>query len=68
MPYVNIKVTDESVTSAQKRELITGVTQLLQTVLHKNPKTIFVIIDEINTDNWGVAGEQVTLLRQRTNQ
>ena len=65
MPYVNIKVTNESVTSEQKRQLIVGVTGLLQDVLNKNPATTIVIIDEINTDNWGVAGEQVTLLRQQ---
>jgi len=65
MPYVNIKVTNESVTSEQKRQLIVGVTRLMQDVLNKNPATTIVIIDEINTDNWGVAGEQVTLLRQQ---
>lgn len=65
MPYVNIKVTDESVTPEQKRALIAGATQLLQSVLNKNPATTIVIIDEINTDNWGIAGEQVTLRRLR---
>lgn len=67
MPFVNIKVTNESVTPEQKQQLIAGVTQLLQEILHKNPATTFVIIDEINTDNWGVAGKQVTILRQQSN-
>ena len=67
MPYVNIKITDEEVTSEQKAALISGVTDLLQQVLNKNPATTFVVIDEINTDNWGIAGEQVTLLRKRGN-
>ncbi len=65
MPYVNIKITDESVTKEQKAELITGVTALLQRVLHKNPATTIVVIDEVNTDNWGIAGEQVTERRKR---
>ncbi|MFK8028167.1 MAG: 2-hydroxymuconate tautomerase family protein [Gammaproteobacteria bacterium] len=65
MPYVNIKVTDEGVTKKQKLALITGVTDLLQAVLNKNPATTVVVIDEINTDNWGIGGEQVTLLRQK---
>lgn len=65
MPYVNIKITDEDVTSEQKRMLISGVTQLLQDVLQKNPATTVVVIDEVNTDNWGIAGEQVTLRRLR---
>ena len=61
MPYVNIKVTKEGVTSEQKAELIAGITELLQSVLGKNPATTVVVIDEIDTDNWGIAGEQVTL-------
>lgn len=65
MPYINIKITDEQVTPEQKRALIAGATQLLQSVLNKNPATTIVIIDEVNTDNWGVAGEQVTLRRLR---
>jgi len=65
MPYVNIKVTKEGVTSEQKAELISGVTDLLQKVLNKNPATTFVVIDEVDMDNWGIAGEQVTHIRQR---
>lgn len=64
MPYVNIKVTNEGVTKEQKRELIEGATQLLVDVLGKNPKTTVVVIDEVETDNWGVGGEQVTELRR----
>ena len=65
MPYVNIKITDEQVTSEQKKQLIQGVTQLLVDVLNKNPATTVVVIDEVNTDNWGIGGEVVTTLRER---
>jgi len=65
MPYVNIKVTNEGVTSDQKAELISGVTELLKKVLNKNPATTFVVIDEVETDNWGIAGEQVTKIRKK---
>jgi 4-oxalocrotonate tautomerase len=64
MPYVNIKITDENVTYEQKQQLISGVTQLLEEVLGKDPKTTLVTIDEINTDNWGIAGESVTERRK----
>lgn len=64
MPYVNIKITDEGVTNEQKQALIKGTTQLLADVLNKNPATTFVVIDEINTDNWGIGFDQVTKLRQ----
>lgn len=65
MPYVNIKITDEGVSKAQKAALIQGVTKLLQDVLNKNPATTVVVIDEVNTDNWGIQGEQVTELRKQ---
>lgn len=65
MPYVNIKITNEGATAARKAELITGVTELLASVLGKNPATTVVVIDEVETDNWGIGGESVTALRSR---
>ncbi|WP_415904151.1 tautomerase family protein [Neptuniibacter sp. QD48_55] len=65
MPYVNIKITDEGVTQAEKKALIAGTTKLLQEVLNKDPKSTFVVIDEVNTDNWGVGYESVTERRKR---
>lgn len=65
MPYVNIKVTDEGVTNEQKKRLIEGATQLLVDVLDKSPATTFVVVDEINTDNWGIGFDQVTDLRKQ---
>ncbi len=65
MPYVNIKITREEVTKEQKAQLISGATTLLEEVLGKNPATTVVVIDEVDTDNWGIAGEQVTERRKR---
>jgi 4-oxalocrotonate tautomerase len=64
MPYVNIKVTREGVTKEQKEKLIEGATKLLVDVLGKNPATTVVVIDEVDTDNWGVAGRQITEVRK----
>lgn len=64
MPYVNIRITREGATAAQKAELIRGATELLVRVLDKNPATTFVIVDEVDTDDWGVAGQTVTALRR----
>ena len=66
MPYVNIKVTREGVTAEQKEKLIKGTTDLLREVLGKNPNTVFVVIDEVETDNWGVGGETITARRKRS--
>lgn len=66
MPYVLIQVTREGVTPEQKTRLIEGSTRLLVDVLAKDPRTTHVVIQEIDTDNWGVAGQPVTALRQAT--
>lgn len=65
MPFVNIKITNENVTPEKKAELIQGVTDLLQNVLGKNPETTVVVIDEVETDNWGIGGQTVTLRREQ---
>ncbi len=64
MPYVLIQVTREGVTAEQKRRLIEGATELVVQTLDKDPATTFVVIDEVDTDNWGVAGRSVTELRK----
>ena len=50
MPYVNIRITREGATAEQKAALISGVTQLLQETLGKNPATTVVVIDEVEMD------------------
>ncbi|KIH76374.1 4-oxalocrotonate tautomerase [Geoalkalibacter ferrihydriticus] len=65
MPYVNIKITREGATTEQKAQLIEGVTNLLRDTLGKNPATTVVVIDEVDTDNWGIGGESVTLRRKK---
>ena len=65
MPYVNVKVTPEGVTAERKRRIIAGITEVLQTVLGKDPNTTMIVIDEVATDNWGLGGESVTTRRQR---
>ncbi|UWQ48005.1 tautomerase family protein [Leisingera aquaemixtae] len=71
MPYVNIKVTREGgpdgtgPSAEQKAQLITGVTDLLQDVLGKNPATTFVVIDEVALEDWGIGGLPVQEYRKQ---
>ena len=65
MPYVNIKITREGATAEQKATLIREVTRLLADTLGKNPATTVVVIEEVETDNWGIGGESVTVRRRR---
>ena len=52
-------------TREQKETLIQGVTRLLVDVLAKRSEDVTVLIDEIDSDNWGQGGESATVLRQR---
>lgn len=65
MPYIKIELTREGVTREQKQQLIKGVTDLMVTVLNKDPKLTHVMIQEVELDNWGWDGEQVSVLREQ---
>lgn len=65
MPFVNIKITREGATPAQKAALIKGVTDLLVDILGKDPSTTVVVIDEVATEDWGIGGLPVEEYRRR---
>jgi 4-oxalocrotonate tautomerase len=65
MPFVNIKITREGATAEQKATLIREVTRLLAETLGKKPATTVVVIEEVETDNWGIGGETITVRRGR---
>jgi 4-oxalocrotonate tautomerase len=65
MPYVNIKITKEGATPEQKKRLIQETTKMLKDILGKDPQTTVVVIEEVDTDNWGIAGETITERRKR---
>jgi 4-oxalocrotonate tautomerase len=72
MPYVNIKITregtapgQEAATPEQKAALIKGVSDLLLEVLNKPLSATFVVIDEVELENWGVGGLPVEAYRRQ---
>ena len=65
MPYVKVEVTREGVTREQKQQLIKGITDLFTNILNKDSHLTHVVIQEIELDNWGYAGEQSSVLRER---
>ena len=65
MPMVNVKITREGATAEQKSQVIAEMTEVLARVLGKNPATTIVIIEEVKTENWGIAGEPVSERRKR---
>lgn len=65
MPYVKIELTREGVTREQKQKLISGITNLITEVLNKDPHLTHIVIQEVDLDDWGYAGEQVSVLREK---
>ena len=65
MPYVNVRITKDGVTAAQKKQIVEEITQTLVRVLRKKPEHTHVVIDEIEPENWGYAGVLTTDFRGR---
>jgi 4-oxalocrotonate tautomerase len=72
MPIVTIQVTREgttpdrsSLTPEEKAQLIKGASELLLNVLQKPLESTFVVIDEVDPDNWGWGGLPALEFRRR---
>jgi 4-oxalocrotonate tautomerase len=72
MPIVTIQITREGsgsgrerVTREEKASLIAGVSQLLLDVLNKPPASTFVVIEEVELENWGWGGLPVPEYRKK---
>ncbi len=72
MPIVTIQVPREgtspganSVTAEEKAALIKGTSELLRDVLNKPLESTFVVIEEVDTDNWGWGGLPALEFRRR---
>jgi 4-oxalocrotonate tautomerase len=66
VPFVNVRITREGATAAQKAELIRSITEALVRILGKSPATTFVVIDEVALEDWGVGGVPVDEYRRRS--
>ena len=65
MPMVNVKITREGATAEQKGQVMAEITEVMARVLGKNPETTIVIIEEVETENWGIAGQPVSERRKQ---
>ncbi|ALE58394.1 4-oxalocrotonate tautomerase family protein [Paraburkholderia sp. SIMBA_055] len=72
MPIVTIQVTREgtkpgatAVTAEEKARLISGVSHVLLDVLNKPLEATFVVIEEVDMDNWGWGGLPVEQYRKQ---
>lgn len=65
MPYVNVRIAKGNASTEQKREVIKRITDVLFDVLGKPKPSTYVVIDEVELDNWGVGGELLSHLRAK---
>lgn len=72
MPIVTVQITREgsvpdrsAATAAEKSAIIKGVSQLLLDVLNKPLESTYVVIEEVDRDNWGRGGLPTAQYRQR---
>lgn len=56
MPFINLRML-EGRDEATKAELIEKLTNVVAEVLDKDPNYIWVNIDEVPRENWGIAGK-----------
>ena len=56
MPYINVKVAG-ALSTEQKREIVKGITQVMQDVAGKPPEATYIVIDEVSRENWAKAGK-----------
>jgi 4-oxalocrotonate tautomerase len=62
---VNVKITREGATAEQKSQVMAEMTEVLARVLGKNPETTIVIVEEVETENWAIAGQPVSERRKQ---
>ncbi len=60
MPYVRVEIAKGIASVDQKRAVIRRMTDVLVEELQRDPEYIFVVIDEVDTDNWGRKGQSLT--------
>ena len=56
MPSVKVEIAKGIASVEQKKAVIRGMTDVLVKELGRDPEYIFIVIDEVETDNWGVRG------------
>ncbi|MGO6681378.1 4-oxalocrotonate tautomerase family protein [Rhizobium leguminosarum] len=72
MPIVTVQVTREgttpdrtSVTPEEKAAIIAGVSQVMLDVLNKPLGSTYVVIEEVDLDNWGWGGLPTVQYRKK---
>jgi 4-oxalocrotonate tautomerase len=56
MPYVEVKVAGK-LTKEQKEKIAKGITKVLEEVANKPPQSTYIVITEVDRENWAKGGK-----------
>lgn len=56
MPYINVKVAG-TLSKDQKQQITSEITELMERVANKPKSATYIVIDEINRENWAKNGQ-----------
>ena len=61
MPLIQVKLIEEVFTPAQKKEIITSLTEAMVKIEGENMRPVtWVIIEEVRSGEWGISGQPMT--------
>src|SRR5260370_7957992 len=61
MPLIQVKLIEEVFTSAQKKEIITKLTDAMVTIEGENMRSVtWVVIEDVRSGEWGIGGQALT--------
>ena len=61
MPLIQVKLIEEVFTPAQKKEIITRLTDAMVTIEGENMRGVtWVVIEDVRSGDWGIGGQALT--------
>ena len=61
MPLIEVKLIEEVFTPAQKKEMISKLTDAMVAIEGENMRSVtVVIVEEIRSGDWGIGGQAMT--------
>ena len=59
MPFVNLKLVKNQVSLEQKKEIISGLTDLIVNIMGREKELTVITVDEIEGSQWAIGGVTV---------